>query len=531
MARQFNRVAGLNPGRSVFDLSYEKKLTCDMGQLIPIVADEVVPGDVLSFGNQIVVRFQPLIAPMLHEVNVYVHYFFVPYRILWDDWEDFISGGVQGDFSAPLPRWTVTDQEITDGATAIGSLWDYIGLPVGVNYKTGTPQAENAPIDFPRNAYNLIYNEYYRDENLQDEIDLKNNKILNRCWEKDYFTSSLPWQQRGTAPALSLAGDISIDWSDVFAKNAPSSPKQPDLIVGQRVGFPGMLYDNGENPIFNGLVGFIGDSHRYSQGFTDGMKAFFEKAKIDTTKIATFDVADLRLVFQIQKWLERNARAGARYTEFLRAHFGVAPRDERLQRPEYIGGMKTPCVVSEVLQTSETSATQPTGKLAGKGISVDGQFCGKYRASEFGVVLGIMSVMPRTSYQQGINRQWLKQTKYDFYFPEFANLSEQAVTNQEIYAQATADDGKIFGYQGRYDELRVKQSLVCGQMRNTFDYWHLGRKFDNLPKLNSDFVTCKPSKRIYAVQNEPGLIVSVANLIKAVRPLPVQAEPGLIDHN
>ena len=139
--------------------------------------------------------------------------------------------------------------------------------------------------------------------------------------------------------------------------------------------------------------------------------------------------------------------------------------------------------------------------------------------------------MPRTSYQQGINRQWLKQTKYDFYFPEFANLSEQAVTNQEIYAQATADDGKIFGYQGRYDELRVKQSLVCGQMRNTFDYWHLGRKFDNLPKLNSDFVTCKPSKRIYAVQNEPGLIVSVANLIKAVRPLPVQSEPGLIDHN
>jgi len=531
MSKQFNRVAGLNPGRSVFDLSYEKKLTCDMGQLVPIVCDEVVPGDVLSFGNQIVVRFQPLIAPMLHEVNVYVHYFFVPYRILWDDWEDFISGGVQGDFSSLLPRWTVTDQEITDGATAIGSLWDYIGLPVGVNYKTGTPQAENAPIDFPRNAYNLIYNEYYRDENLQDEVDLKNNKILNRCWEKDYFTSALPWQQRGTAPALSLAGDISIDWSDVFAKNLPSSPTQPDPMVGQKYGFPGVLYNNVNVPVFSGLVGFLGDYHKYSQAYTDSVKAFFEKAKIDTTKIATFDVADLRLVFQIQKWLERNARAGARYTEFLRAHFGVAPRDERLQRPEYIGGMKTPCVVSEVLQTSETSATQPTGKLAGKGISVDGQFCGKYRASEFGVVLGIMSVMPRTSYQQGINRQWLKQTKYDFYFPEFANLSEQAVTNQELYAQANDEDVKIFGYQGRYDELRVKQSLVCGQMRNTFDYWHLGRKFDNLPKLNSDFVTCKPSKRIYAVQNEPGLIVSVANLIKAVRPLPVQAEPGLIDHN
>ena len=525
MSSKFNRVAGLNPGRSVFDLSYEKKLTCDMGQLIPIVADEVVPGDVLSFGNQIVVRFQPLIAPMLHEVNVYVHYFFVPYRILWDDWEDFISGGVQGDFSAPLPRWTVTDQEITDGATAIGSLWDYIGLPVGVNYKTGSPQAENAPIDFPRNAYNLIYNEYYRDENLQDEIDLKNNKILNRCWEKDYFTSALPWQQRGTAPSLPLSGTASVN----FVGNTPVSLMDSGIFARGVKGDVGGATSGASFIRFGSVT--TQDSATVGLFIADDFKRWLQGNSVSLENIATFDVADLRLVFQIQKWLERNARAGARYTEFLRAHFGVAPRDERLQRPEYIGGMKTPCVVSEVLQTSETSATQPTGKLAGKGISVDGQFCGKYRASEFGVVLGIMSVMPRTSYQQGINRQWLKQTKYDFYFPEFANLSEQAVTNQEIYAQATADDGKIFGYQGRYDELRVKQSLVCGQMRNTFDYWHLGRKFDNLPKLNSDFVTCKPSKRIYAVQNEPGLIVSVANLIKAVRPLPVQSEPGLIDHN
>lgn len=534
MSKQFNRVAGLNPGRSVFDLSYEKKLTCDMGQLIPIVCDEVVPGDVLSFGNQIVVRFQPLVAPMLHEVNVYVHYFFVPYRIIWKDWEDFISGGVQGDFSVPLPRWTVSDQEIADGATAIGSLWDYVGLPVGVNYKRGTPYEENAPVSFPRSAYNLIYNEYYRDENLQDEVDDDNNKILNRCWEKDYFTSALPWQQRGTAPALSLAGDISIDWSSVFGSGFNESIYSQD---NRNLIFMGSTL-NGVAPNFGKLFGIpqspgvSSDPFSFpTQSSTDALKAALSKAKIDTTKIATFDVADMRLIFQIQKWLERNARAGARYTEFLRAHFGVAPRDERLQRPEYIGGMKTPCVISEVLQTSETSATQPTGKLAGKGISVDGQFCGKYRATEFGVVVGLMSVMPRTSYQQGINRQWLKQTKYDFYFPEFANLSEQAVTNQELYAQANDEDTKIFGYQGRYDELRVKQSLVCGKMRETFDYWHLGRKFENQPKLNSDFVTCNPSKRIYAVQNEPGLIVSVANLIKAVRPLPIQSQPGLIDHN
>ena len=524
MSKPFNRVAGLNPGRSVFDLSYEKKFTCDMGQLIPIVCDEVVPGDVLSFGNQIVVRFQPLVAPMLHEVNVYVHYFFVPYRLLMDDWEDFLSGGVNGDKTISLPRWTVKDPDIAAGATAIGSLWDYIGMPVGVNYKTGTPQAENAPIDFPRTAYNFVYNEYYRDENLQDEVDLKNNKILNRNWEKDYFTSALPWQQRGISPALSFAGNASLDWSSLFGVTSGG-------VEDSTQGITLMSTLNTASPNFNKFLGVVRNSNFPDQGSTNALKSIFEKTKIDMSKFSTFDVSDIRLVFQIQKWLERNARAGVRYTEFLRAHFGVAPRDERLQRPEYIGGMKTPCVVSEVLQTAETTASQPTGKLAGKGISVDGQFCGKYRATEFGLVIAMMSVMPRTSYQQGINRQWLKQTKYDFYFPEFANLSEQAVTNQELYAQANAEDGKIFGYQGRYDELRVKQSLVCGQMRNTFDYWHLGRKFDNQPKLNGDFVTCKPSKRIYAVQNEPGLIVSVANLIKAVRPLPIQAQPGLIDHN
>ncbi|WMC01539.1 major capsid protein [Microvirus D_HF6_206] len=533
MPKPFNRVAGLNPGRSVFDLSYEKKFTCDMGQLIPIVCDEVVPGDVLSFGNQIVVRFQPLVAPMLHEVNVYVHYFFVPYRLLMNDWEDFLSGGVNGDKSLPLPRWTVTDQDIAAGATAIGSIWDYIGMPVGVNYKTGTPQAENAPIDFPRSAYNFVYNEYYRDENLQDEVDLKNNKILNRNWEKDYFTSALPWQQRGVAPAFPLSGTASAKFVGYDGKGFEG------LVTGTVVNSADHncwlrtdigVSNDARNAIFTPVGPNLGPGYA-TMVFDSTFQHYANKNEISLENVATFNVADLRLVFQIQKWLERNARAGVRYTEFLRAHFGVAPRDERLQRPEYIGGMKTPCVVSEVLQTSETSATQPTGKLAGKGISVDGQFCGKYRVTEFGLVIAMMSVMPRTSYQQGINRQWLKQTKYDFYFPEFANLSEQAVTNQELYAQANAEDVKIFGYQGRYDELRVKQSLVCGQMRNTFDYWHLGRKFDNQPKLNSDFITCKPAKRIYAVQNEPGLIVSVANLIKAVRPLPIQAQPGLIDHN
>ena len=233
-------------------------------------------------------------------------------------------------------------------------------------------------------------------------------------------------------------------------------------------------------------------------------------------------------MFQIQKWLERNARSGVRYTEFLRSHFGVSPRDDRLQRPEYVGGSKSPIIVSEVLQTSETG-TSPQGNMAGHGISASSTYCGKYRATEYGVMMGIMSIMPRSMYQQGINRQWMRKTKYDYYFPEFANLSEQAVKNYELYVSGdnTADD-LIFGYQGRYDEMRTKQNMVCGQMRNTFSYWHLGRIFSSQPALNSSFITCVPRKDIFAAPSEPGLIVQIANLIKAWRPMPISQIPVLL---
>ena len=280
----YAHVGGLHPRRSVFDLSYEKKLTCDMAQLIPVMCDEVVPGDVFMIGNQAVVRFQPLVAPILHEINMYAYYFFVPYRILWDEWEDFISGGEDGQFSDPIPEWEPT-------ITTEGSLWDFFGFPVGVD------PLGAYPLDFPRRAYNLVYNEYFRDENLQTEVALTNETILNRAWEKDYFTSSLPWQQRGTAPALPISGTTHAVWtfdnSNLFNLQGSSSGNKPNDVTR------GVLNNN----------------------------------TVDLSTASTFDIADLRLAFQIQKWMERNARAGYRYTQFLRAHFGVCPRDERLQRP------------------------------------------------------------------------------------------------------------------------------------------------------------------------------------------------------
>ena len=339
--------------------------------------------------------------------------------------------------------------------------------------------------------------------------------MLSRNWEKDYFTSALPWQQRGTAPALPISGTTHAIWS------SDPSTRIPNNSVGTAVTLTG--YKNA------GVYGAFGDTEAIlNSGYVP--KAGLNNNIVDLSSATTFNVADLRLVFQIQKWMERNARSGVRYTEFLRSHFGVSPRDERLQRPEYVGGSKSPIIISEVLQTSETGSS-PQGNMSGHGISASSTFCGKYRATEYGVMMGIMSIMPRTMYQQGLQRQWTRRTRYDFYFPEFANLSEQAVLNKEVYVSGNdTNDKMIFGYQGRFDEMRTKQNMVCGQMKSIFSYWHLGRIFSAQPALNSTFVKCVPRKDIFAAPTEPGLIIQFANLIKAWRPMPIQSNPGLIDH-
>ena len=282
-----------------------------------------MPGDFFQIGNQAVIRFQPLVAPVLHEINMYVHYFFVPYRLLWDQWETFISGGVTGDETPAIPTWTPTDVTPDEG-----SLWDYFGFPTGIN-----PLGAE-PLDFPRRAYNLVYNEFYRDQNLITEQPLTNETILNRCWEKDYFTSSLPWQQRGTAPALPISGttfanfpeDItaSVEWPHVENPGVDLDIKFA-YATGQQM--TGPFYPR-STPIKMALES---NSVTISQ-------ASLDNNTVDLSNATTFDIADLRLASQIQKWMERNARAGARYTEFLKSHFGVSPRDDRLQRPEYIGG-------------------------------------------------------------------------------------------------------------------------------------------------------------------------------------------------
>lgn len=490
--------------KSRFDMSHSHQGSYDWGYLYPIFYEEVSPGDYWQLAQQIVAKMMPTIAPLQHEINATTHYYFVPYRLLDDNWETFITGGPDGDDESSLPLW---DPDATD--KEVGSLWDHFGFPL-------TDCTGVEPIDYPKRAYNLVRNQYYMDENLEDEVDIEtSHELLKRAWEKDYFTASLPWQQRGIAPALPISGTTAAVWAEAM------------------FGASGAAGNIGVSPT-------VSDSKLYTSNDNaerlKNMKAFFGSNEVDFSDAATFDVSDLRAAFQIQRWMERNARAGVRYTEFIQAHFDESPRDDRLQRAEYIGGFRQQVTVTEVLQVSETSET-PQGTRTGIGSVYGGGKVGNYKALEYGIIIGLLSIMPRSMYTQGVNRQWLRRTKYDFLFPEFANLSEQEVRKAELFAGATEETNlELFGYQGRYDELRQRVSRAVGLMRQSTSgliHWNLSRKFATAPALNAAFIhveTQDLKDRVFAVPTEPGFIITLGNIATVERALPAIAEPGLIDH-
>ncbi|WNK14048.1 MAG: major capsid protein [Microvirus sp.] len=527
----YESVRTLRPRRSAFNLSHTWLGSMDMGQLVPFLFKEAIPGDIWKIGLECVARTLPQVVPVLHEFSVYAHYFFVPTRLLWTDWEEFITGGVAGTDAHSLPTWIPTHGDVVNGNgltvkdNGVGSLWDYFGLPVT---DAGIIPAGAYPLAFPRRAYNLVFNQYYRDQQQTAEISLDGVAVKNRTWEKDYLTSALPWQQRGVAPALpiSIGGSTNAVWPADFWAGPVSPDSGTHKFIGQTTS-PFNVISPASNP------------------GTGDYAAKVAKTQLDNNTIAGsaftatgIDVPGLRLAFQIQKWMERNARGGVRYIEFLQNHFGVAPKDERLQRAEYIGGTRLPIIVSEVLQTSATG-TSPQGNMAGHGLGVGRDSCVNYHVQEHGYIIGIVSVMPRAAYSQGIDRELLRQTRYDFYSPEFAHLSEQAITLAEVWATNSAgtgagQNGRVFGYQGRHNELRSAQSKTVGLMRygvaGHFGYWHMARNFGSEPVLNEAFITCIPRKDWLAAPSQPAMIMHLANVIKAVRPMPIEAEPGLIDH-
>lgn len=550
---QFSSVASIKPRRSVFNLSNVRKMTCDMGKLYPFFFRELIPGDKFKISNRVVVRANPLVAPVYATITARTEYFFIPTRLLWEDWETFFTKGVSGDETLLPPRWipcyTDASPEIKSRTIGEGSLWDYFGFPtmnVGMDttasgytqwqgwdasnkFTSQYVDAPGLPLDFSRRAYYKVWVDCYADETIYaDFINAIGDYgvgriaadgcpdsgqgfqgILYRSWKKDRFTSALPWQQRGTPVAIPISGVLPVMISSTpgFAKAGQFSVNRADF---QRS--------------FNAASGFVTIAEP-----RDSSNVYPATVTLDDA--LTFTPADLRLAFQIQLWQEQNARGGIRYTEFLRSHWSVAPRDDRLQRAEFIGSTRQPVVISEVLQTSSTDGTSPQGNLAGHGISAEAGYVGTYYAQEPGYILGLFSLTTPGEYQQGISREMLRTTPFDYAFPEFVHLSEQEVFQSELYLTGSAaQNKKIFGFQGRFDEYRTSLNEVCGDFRTKLSYWHLGRQFDSAPGLNIAFITMNPSKRIFAVPSEPGFLVQIANDIRAVRPIPYSSIPGLIDH-
>lgn len=504
----FGSILANKPKKNVFNLSHEVKMTANMGGLYPFYMEEVIPGDSFKVNSEIMMRLQPLVAPVMHRVDVFTHYFFVPNRIIWDEWEDFITGGEDGLASVIQP--TVTLEDSSKNNFQSKSLSDYLGIPpmdVTVTY--------DSSIDIsvlPFRAYTKIYNDYYRDQNLEDEIDTSLNAnvvaLRTRAWEKDYFTSALPFAQKGGAVTLPLQGEAPIITEYDSLSNSPTFIKTDGTIVGAQ----GAL-DNAADGSIQNLTNATANLAYDPQG----------TLKADLTQATSVTVEELRQSIRLQEWLERNARGGTRYIEQIYAHFGVMSSDARLQRPEYLGGGKQPVSISEVLSTVDLEPN-PIGTMAGHGISVGKSNRFSKTFEEHGYILGIMSVMPRTNYQQGIHKTWSRQDKLDYYWPEFAQLGEQEIKNKELYVDylATSTPDSTFGYQSRYAEYKYGVSRVAGDMRGNLDFWHFGRKFDVEPALNNEFIKCYPRKDAFAVtaDSEDELIIQIFNRVKAIRPMP-----------
>lgn len=552
MANIFNSIRLKRPKRNVFNLSYENKLTMNMGELVPIMCMPIVPGDKFRVNTEALVRLAPLVAPMMHRVNVYTHYFFVPNRLVWNQWEDFITKGIDGEDSPVFPRISLASDMATGYAARFrdGSLWDYLGLPslakIGSTAVDGSsPNAVAVPVGFsvsalPFRAYQLIYNEYYRDQNLTDPIEfaLTSGTISNadfsaltflrrRAWEKDYFTSALPWLQRGPEVTVPLNGGRS--GIDVYYQGTGDSAQQWKDADGRT--WTGSTFYDGT------FITKPGDLTGMNAQFVGTQQLGNRAPELDpngTLKVdldeAGVSIQDLRTSNALQRWFERNARGGSRYIEQILAHFGVRSSDARLQRPQFLGGGKMPIAVSEVLQTSSTDATSPQANMAGHGISAGVNNGFKHYFEEHGYVIGLMSIMPRTGYQQGVPRDFTKFDNMDFYFPEFAHLSEQEIKNQELYvSDDPAYNEGTFGYTPRYAEYKYHESEAHGDFRSNMAFWHLNRIFSEKPNLNTKFVECNPSNRVFATSQtqDDKFWVQIYQDVKALRLMPKYGTPML----
>jgi hypothetical protein len=508
MEHQFSEVPKATIERSSFDRSHGVKTTFDAGYLVPILVDEALPGDTFNTNMTAFARMATPIFPIMDNVYMDTHFFAVPVRLIWDNWKKF--NGEQVDPGDSID-YTVPTMTAPGAGYSNQTLHDYFGIPTGV----GGLQHNS----LWHRAYNLIYNEWFRDQNLQDSVQVDkgdgpdtytNYTLLKRGKRHDYFTSCLPWPQKGDSVdlPLGLSADIRMD-----------STTNVELGIHSSTGGVGRAVSpNGANV------------HWDPNGPSGGKYLY---ADLSTATSATIN--QLREAFQIQKLLERDARGGTRYTEIVKAHFGVTSPDARLQRPEYLGGGSTPVNVTPIEQTSSTDATSPQGNLAAMATASLTNHGFTKSFTEHSVIIGLVSVRADLTYQQGLNRMFSRQTRYDFYWPALSHIGEQAVLNKEIYADGSANDDLVFGYQERYAEYRYKPSMITGKFRSndaqSLDAWHLSQEFSSLPGLNSTFIEENPPlDRVIAVPSEPHFIFDSYISMKCARPMPVYSVPGKIDH-
>lgn len=552
----FTRVKTPKPPVNKFDLSHDKMLTAQMGKLYPVLCQEMVPGDRFRVQSDMMCRTVPLVSPAFGSLKAYVHYFFVPNRLLWDQWEDFITGGEDGTDRPVPPYVAYTDLVVdTHNRTSVNEnvgancLWDYFGLPLG-KYG-GQTDVNPTPISLlPFKAYNLIWNEYYRDQNVDPEVDIKTGmsgrqslgsngqfgfnyhyEIFRRRWLKDYFTSALPTPQRGPDVMLPIQGQANVqldpNWKTTpgnerpiptfLDPNAPATPGSPDVQ-------PGYLFGTTSS-----------DSTKYSFGAGEDQGLARHLAydpngtlKADLATATAVTINDLRRAIALQKFYEISARAGSRYKEMIMGHFHVTPSDARLDRPEYLGGGVSTINITEIPQTSATGDTSPQGNLAGKGFGIGRSNRSSFFAEEHGWLIGILSIIPDAIYFQGVNKMWNRLNQEDYYWPSFAHLGEQPILKSELYCDPYANSfGELFGYAPRYAEYKYAPNTIHGEFRTSLANWTFARKF-SAANLNSDFLSVPDINNPFAVQDSSDkYLIWISHRIDALRPMPYYGTPSI----